>query len=152
MANTQKLLKRITALLQVDLQDLLMDKDAPPGTPGEAAESDAAHWIAEMEKGLEQAQDAVAAALVQERQLLGKLREAQACSGEWDAKTDAALQAGDEERARVTLRRKLAYDQAAAELQGKLDHHRKTMADMKASVEALQVKIKDARHQYRALR
>jgi len=132
---TQKLLDRIAVLLKVNVNDLLMDSPDPQAT--------AAYWRAEMERGLEQAKDAVAAALVQERQIERQLSEAQAGMSEWDAKADAALQAGDEDRARMALQRKLTYEHIAAEAQQKLEHHRQVIAEMKSAVNALQAKAQD---------
>jgi phage shock protein A len=132
---TQKLLDRIALLLQVSLADLLMDE----ADPQEAV----AHWRAEAERGLSDAQDAVARAIVQERQMEKQLRGALSSSAAWDAKVDAALQAGDEGRARAALRRKATYDQSARAFQEKLDHHRLVLSEMKASLRALQVKAQD---------
>ena len=132
---TQKLLDRIATLLQVNLSDLALDEADPQAA--------VAHWRAEMERGLEQAKDAVAAARVQERRLEQQLKEAQISIARWDAQVDAALQARDEEQALVALRRKMAYESVAQELQLKLDHHRQVVAEMKASVKALQDKIQD---------
>jgi phage shock protein A len=132
---TQRLLDRITLLLQVSLADLLMDEVDP--------QEAIAHWRAEAERGLADAQDAVARAIVQERQMEKQLREAQSSSAAWDAKVDAALQAGDESRARAALRRKATYEQTARLFQDKLDHHRQVLADMKAGLGALEIKMQD---------
>jgi len=132
---TQQLLNRITTLLKVNASDLMMDA----ANPQEAV----ARWRAEMERGLEQAKDAVAAARVQERRLEQQLKEAQISMAKWDAQVDAALQSGDEEQARVALRRKKTYECVAQELQQKLDHHRQVVVEMRASVKALQDKIQD---------
>ena len=132
---TQKLLDRIALLLKIDVNDLLME-DADP-------QAAVAHWRAEVERGVSQAKDAVAAALSQERQIERQLREAQAGMAEWDAKADAALQAGDEDQARIALQRKLTYEHIAAEAQQKLGHHRQVIAEMKSAVNALQMKAQD---------
>ncbi len=132
-----KLSRRIRALLQVNLSDLLMDEADPQDA--------VAHYLAEMDEGVAQAKDAVAAAIAQQRQLEKQTKAAQVSISEWDAKTDASLQAGDEEQARRALRRKMAYEDVAKELQKKLDHQRQVVADMKASVAALQDKAKEAR-------
>ena len=132
---TQKLLERIAVLLKVNLQDLLMESADPQET--------AAYWRAEMEGGLADAKDAVARALAQERQLERRLQTAQTSIAKWDDKVDAALQAGDEDRARAALNRKMTYEQVAQDLQEKLDLHRQVTAKMKASVSALQEKAQD---------
>jgi len=132
---TQELLERIAALLKVSLQDLLME-----GTdPQEAV----AYYRTEVEDGLAEAKDAVAKAVAQERHIAKQLGAAESSAAEWDARVDVALQAGDDARARAALRRKASYECAAQGLQAKLDHHRQVLADMKASVSALQEKIKD---------
>ena len=130
-----KLFDRIAALLKVNLSDLLMEE----ADPQEAV----AHWRAEMESGLADAKDAVAKAMAQERQLEKELRAAQSSAADWDAQTDVALQAGDEDKARAALKRKAAYERVAQELRAKLDHQRQVMAEMKASVKALEVKAQD---------
>jgi phage shock protein A len=134
-AQTHKLLERIAALLKVNLQDLLMESPDP--------QEAAAHWRAEMESGLADAKDAVAKAVARERQIAKQLGAAESSAAEWDAKVDAALEAGDDARARAALKRKALYERVAQGLQAKLDQHRKVLADMKASVNALQEKVKD---------
>jgi len=129
---TQNLLDRIAVLLKVNLQDLLMES----ADPQEAA----AHWRAEIKSGLADAKDAVARALAQERQIERRLQAAQSSIEKWDAKVDAALQAGDEDRARTALNRKMTCERITQDLQAKLDHHRQVIVKMKASVNALQEK------------
>ena len=136
MANL-KLSRRIAALLGVNLSDLLMDETDPQDA--------VAHYLAEMDEGIAQAKDAVAAAIAQQRQLEKQAKTAQASSAEWDAKTDAFLRVGDGEQARRALKRKMAYEGVAKELQKKLDHQQQVVTDMKASVAALQDKAKEAR-------
>lgn len=133
-----RLFNRIAALLKISLDDLLMDS---------SDQDAAAHWIAEMESGLAQAKDAVASAVAQERQLERQWQEAQTLCDEWDAKTDAALQAGDDARARQALKRKINYERAAAEARERLECQRQAAAEMKASLGALQAKIAEARRQ-----
>lgn len=132
---TQELLDRITTLLGVSLQDLLMESADPQET--------VAYWRAEMEAGLADAKDAVAKAVAQERQLEKQLKAAQSSADAWDAKVDAALEAGDEARARTALKRKMTYEGMANELRQKLDRQRQVIAEMKASVSALQQKAID---------
>jgi phage shock protein A len=131
------LLKRIATLLEINLDDLLMGAADPHDA--------AAPIIADMERGLAQARDAVASAVVKERQLERQLVEASALNEEWDAKTDAALQAGDEDLARSALKHKLSYQQRAEALQAELDRHRQALAEMKAGLSALQAKVKETR-------
>ncbi len=104
-----------------------------------------AHYLAEMDEGIAQARDAVAAAIAQQHQLEKQVQAARASGAEWDAKTDASLKAGDEEQARRALKRKMAYERVAEESQKKLDHQRQVVAEMKASVAALQDKAQEAR-------
>ena len=132
---TQKLLERIAMLLKVNVNDLLMESTDP--------QEAVAYWRAEMEGGLADAKDTVARALAQERQLEKQLQAAQTSIAKWDAKVDAALPAGDEDRARAALNRKMTYERIAQDLQQKLDHHRQVTAKMKASVSALQEKAQD---------
>ena len=132
-----KLSRRMAALLQVNLSDLLMDEADPQDA--------VAHYLSEMDEGIAQAKDAVAAAIAQQRQLEKQVKATQVSSAEWDAKTDALLKAGDEEQARRALRRKMAYERVAEDLQKKLDHQQQVVAEMKASVAALQDKAKEAR-------
>ncbi len=132
-----KLSRRITALLQVNLSDLLMDEADPRDA--------VVHYLAEMDEGIARAKDAVAAAVAQQHQLEKLVEAAQAPGAEWDAKTDALLKAGDEEQARRALKRKMTYERVAEELQKKLDHQQQVVAEMKASVAALQDKAKEAR-------
>jgi len=132
-----KLSRRITALLQVNLSDLLMDEADPRDA--------VTHYLAEMDEGIARAKDAVAAAVAQQHQLEKQVEAAQASGAEWDAKTDASLKAGDEEQARRALKRKMAYERVAEDLQKKLDHQQQVVAEMKASVAALQDKAKEAR-------
>ena len=132
---TQKLLERIAILLKVNLQGLLIESADPPET--------AAYWRTEMAGGLADAKDAVAKAIAQEHQLEKQLGAARSSADAWDGKVDAALEAGDETRARAALKRKMAYECVGNELQNKLAHHRQVMADMKASVSALQAKVID---------
>lgn len=132
---TRKLLDRITALLEVSLQDLLMESADPQET--------VAYWRAEMEAGLADAKDAVAKAIAQERQLEKHLKVAQSSADEWDGKVDAALQACDEARARAALKRKMTYESMANDLQQRLTHQHQVIAEMKKSVSALQAKVID---------
>ena len=132
---SDKLLTRLKALAQTSLDDVLAESPDPQAA--------AAHWRAEANKGLAQAQDALAAAVAQEHQLDKRLAEAQALDAEWDAKTDAALQAGDEDGARRALKRKMAYEASVAELRQSLDRQRQVVADMKASVNALRDKVQE---------
>ena len=104
-----------------------------------------AHYLAEMDEGIAQAKDAVAAAIAQQHQLEKQAQAAQSFGAEWDAKTDAWLKAGDEEQARRALKRKMAYQRVAEESQKKLEHQQPGVAEMKASVAALQDKAKEAR-------
>jgi phage shock protein A len=132
---TQKLLERIAALLEVSLQDLLMESADPQET--------AAYWRGEMAGGLADAKDAVAKAMAQERQLEKQLRAAQSSADAWDVKVDAALQACDDARARAALKRKMTYESMANDLQLRLAHQHQVIADMKKSVSALQAKVID---------
>lgn len=132
---TRKLLDRITTLLQVSLQDLLMESADPQET--------VAYWRAEMQAGLADAKDAVAKAIAQERQLEKHLKAAQSSADEWDGKVDAALQACDDARARAALKRKMTYESMANELQQRLAHQHQVIAEMKKSVSALQAKAID---------
>jgi phage shock protein A len=132
---TQKLLDRIALLLKVNVDDLLMEEPDPQAA--------VAYWRAEIEQGLAQAEDAVAAAIAQERQIERQLREAQLGAAKWDAKADEALHTGDEEQARAALRRKLTYECIANEAQHKLEHHRQVVIDMKAALSALKAKAQD---------
>lgn len=130
-----KLLGRIAALLEVSLQDLLMESADPQET--------VAYWRAEMEAGLADAKDAVARAVAQERQLEKRLEAAQSSADEWDAKVDAALETGDDAQARTALKRKMTYEGMANELRQKHDRQRQVIAEMRASVSALQQKAID---------
>lgn len=134
---TQKLLDRIALLLKINVDDLLMEEPDPQAAVAREA------WRAEIEQGLAQAQDAVAAAIAQERQIERQLREAQLGAAKWDARADEALRTGDEEQARAALRRKLTYECIADEAQKKLEHHRQVVTDMKAALSALQAKAQD---------
>ncbi len=130
-----KLLDRIAWLLKVNLQDLLLESADPSET--------AAYWRAEMASGLAEAQDAVAKAVALEHQIEKQLKAAQSSADERNAHVDAALQAGDEPRARAALKRKLAYEDIARESQHRLAHQQQVTADMRASVSALQAKVID---------
>jgi phage shock protein A len=141
---TQKLLDRITLLLKINVDDLLLDETDPQAA--------VAHWRAEVERGLSQAKDAVAAAISQERQIERQLRKAQAGMAEWGAKADAALQAGDEVQGRAALSRKLTYERIAAEAQQELEHHRQVIEEMKSAVNALQAKAQDLAGPHRPVR
>jgi phage shock protein A len=132
---TRKLLDRITALIEVSLQDLLMESADPQET--------VAYWRAEMQAGLADAKDAVAKAITQERQLEKALKAAQSSADEWDGKVDAALQACDDARARAALKRKMTYESMANDLQQRLAHQHQVIAEMKKSVSALQAKVID---------
>jgi phage shock protein A len=127
------LLKRIGDWLAINPNDLLLEPDNP--------HAEAAHLIAEMESGLRQAQDAIAAAVVQERRLERQWQQALARANEWDTKTDAALQAGDDKQARRALKRKQFYQAKAAELQAALGKQRQTIAEMKAGLGALRAQV-----------
>jgi phage shock protein A len=127
-----RLLERIAVLLKVNLQDLLMESADPQET--------VAYWRAEMEAGLADAKDAVAKAMAHERQLEKQLKAAQSSADEWDAKVDAALEASDDVRAHIALKCKMTYEGMANELRKKLDRQRQVIAEMKASVSALQQK------------
>ena len=133
-----KLSKHIAALVRVNLDDLLLEAADPQDA--------VAHYLAEMDEGLAQAKDAVATAVAQEHHLKQRLMAARADSAEWDAKTDAALQTGDEEQARHALKRKLSHERVAKEIQEKLDRQKQVVAEMKASLSALQAKIEEAHH------
>lgn len=102
-----------------------------------------AYWRAEMEAGLADAKDAVARAVAQERQLEKRLEAAQSSADEWDAKVDAALETGDDAQARTALKRKMTYEGMANELRQKHDRQRQVIAEMRASVSALQQKAID---------
>ena len=130
---------RISALLKISISDLFLEADDP--------QQAAAPLLDEMEGGLAQARDAVAAAMVKERQLEQQLVKAQAMRAEWDAKTDAALHAGDDDGARRALKRKIAFERRASEAQATLEQQRETVAEMRASLRALREKAKDIRQQ-----
>jgi phage shock protein A len=130
-----RLLERIAVLLKVNLQDLLMESADPQET--------VAYWRTEMEAGLADAKDSVAKAVAQERQLEKQLKAAQSSADAWDVRVDAALEAGDDARARTALKRKMTYEGMANESRQKLDRQRQVIAQMKASVSALQQKAID---------
>ena len=132
---TQKLIKRIAVLLEVNLQDLLLESADPRET--------VAYWRAEMKGGLADAQDAVARAVALGHQIEKQCKSAQSSADQWDTKVDAALQAGDERRARAALKRKIAYEDMARELQRRLAHQHQVIAEMKKGVSALQEKVLD---------
>lgn len=132
---TQKLLERIALLLEVNLRDLLLESADPRET--------AAYWRAEMDGGLADAKDAVAKAIAQACRLEKQIKAAQSSAGEWDAKVDAALHAGDDVRARSALKRKMTCESMANELQQKLAHQHQVTAEMKKSVSALQAQVID---------
>jgi len=130
---------RIATLLKISISDLLLEADDP--------QEAAAPLLAEMESGLAQAKDAVAAAVVKEHQLEQQLVKAHALSAEWDAKTDTALHSGDDDAARHALKRKIAYERRASEVQAALEQQRETVAEMRDGLKALQEKVEDIRHQ-----
>src|SRR5512136_881657 len=134
---SRSLFKRAAVLLEINLDDLLMDAADPNAA--------AADYLAEMERGLAQAKNAVAAEIAKGRQIERQLAEARASGAEWDAKADAALRAGDEEQARLALKRKLFYQHRLEELQEELDRHTQTVAEMKTSLSGLQAKAEDVR-------
>ncbi len=135
MVMRDRLFDRIATLLKVNLNELLLDSTDP--------QESRAHWIAEIESGLAQVKDAVAAAIAREHRLERQWHKALALSQMWDARTDAALQAGDEAHARAALKRKLAYERSARATLEQLERQRQIVADMKASLNALQAKLQD---------
>ncbi|MBN1890125.1 MAG: PspA/IM30 family protein [Thermoflexales bacterium] len=134
---TKSLFKRIAGWLAIDPNDLWLDVADP--------EAKVRSLLAEMDSGLVQTKDAVAKAVVKEHQLAQRLARMAAAIAEWDAKADAALQAGDEKAARRALERKQPYRRAAQDIQASLDKQRQTVAEMKASLSLLQAKANEIR-------
>lgn len=132
---THTAITQITALLQVSLENMLAESPDPLA----ATE----HWRAEMRRGLTQAEDAVAAAVTQERRIEQERQSALASMAEWDVKVDDALRGGDEIQARAALERQRSYESIARAREQELEQHRKVMADMKAALKALRDKVQD---------
>jgi len=129
------MLDRIGTLLKINLVELLAEAQDPQDA--------VSRFLEDAWRGVAQAKDAVAAAIVQERRLAKQLAQAQAQAAVLDARTDAALEAGDDAAARDLLQQKLRAERVAAELEPELLHQRQTLAEMRAAVRALETKAGD---------
>jgi phage shock protein A len=136
-----RLFRRVTALLRINVDDLLMDTTDPNAAMARAQ--------ADLENGLTQIKDAVAAAVTRLHHLERQAQAAQAACAAWDAKTDAALQAGDDERARQALQRQLDYQRAAELAQAEWERQQRLVVEMKTNVEALQAKLEQVKGKMR---
>jgi phage shock protein A len=135
--STRRLLERLTVLLKANLSELLLEA---PDVPDAIA-----HYLGELDRHLGQAKDAVASVVAQIGQLERRRQEAAAQSAAWDARTDAALLAGDDEEARRALQRKESYDRLVEDLERRLERLQRLQAEMRTSLTALQMKSEDVR-------
>jgi len=140
-----KLLAKLRRLFRRILAFLLAREDDEP-----FAEID--RLIREAETELERARDAVAKALVYEKDLEREMLAAVALVQEWDRRAEQALRDDRADDARHAVERKLAYEQAASGLKSELQKQSDAVAYMRSRVQALQTRVESAAHQRSILR
>ena len=129
--------QRIADMIKANINDLL-DKAEDP-------EKMIKQIILDMEKELEKCTDVLGDAMASQKQLSKQLERSKAESAQWETKAKLALKAGDQDLAKRALAKKVNADKQVEDYQRLYDQASGQVATIKAQVDALKLKLDEAR-------
>jgi len=137
------LFARLSDLISANLNALLDAAEDP--------ERMLAQVIREMEDGLAAARRQGACAIAAERRLGRELEQNRTAAARWKEQARLALAGGREDLARRALARKLEHDDLVCALDAQWAAARRTSAEVKAALQALEARLGEARRKQRVL-
>jgi phage shock protein A len=138
---------KVSLLARATFQDLFVEDGTPgPGAGGYAAESSHA-GLDLFQQRLDELQPGLALLAARSRRMEAEQRQAQAALESLDLAVDDALRAGQDAQARALLVRRKEIETQAGELIRRREELDSLAREMKAAVDALRVRLKEARGQ-----
>ncbi len=131
------ILGRISTLIKSNLNSAV-DKMTDPG-------KEIDQLIVEMEDNQKKARGEVQATMALEKRHKQKVDALKKSAGEWEARAERAVQAGDDALAREALKRKLEVDAELHEAQGLLDEQAAYADQLTMALKALDVRVKEVK-------
>ena len=128
---------RISDIFKANVNDAL-DKMEDP-------EKMIKQMVIEMQEAIAKATSGLATAMAQEKKLERDYTTYAESAKGWESKAMAALQAGNEDLAKQALAKKAESDQQARQFESMLTSARASTGNLKSQVEALKVKLSEAR-------
>ena len=129
--------KRINDIISANINDLIDRVEDP--------ERMIKQIIREMEDNITRAKEGVIDAIASEKQLLKDLDSQRRQSAEWLKKAEGALQAEQEDMARVALTRKKEHDSIIKALEPSWEAAKATSERLKTQLHALEAKLEEAK-------
>jgi phage shock protein A len=131
------ILGRISTLIKSNLNSAV-DKMTDPGREIDQLVND-------MEDQQKKARGEVQSTLAAEKRQRQKVEALTKSAGEWEARAERALQAGDESLAREALKRKLDIDAELAEAQRALDEQARYATELTQALKALDQRVREVK-------
>jgi phage shock protein A len=135
--------KRINDIITANINDLIDRVEDP--------ERMLKQIIREMEESSNRAKEGVIDAIASEKQLRKDLEHHRRQSAEWHQKAEEALNAGQEDLARMALTRKKEHDNILKALEPSWEAAKATSEHLKAQLHALEAKLEEARRKRSSL-
>ena len=101
--------------------------------------------IRDMEEGYREAREQVINAMADQKRLEKKYLANLNLAKEWEHKAEVAVQSGDEDLARKTLKRVQDYEELSNDLKLALDRQEDNVTNLQVQLSALQAKIEEAK-------
>jgi phage shock protein A len=135
--------KRINDIISANINDLIDRVEDP--------ERMIKQIIREMEESINRAKEGVIDAIASEKRLQKDLEHHRRQSAEWLHKAEEALNAGQDDLARMALTRKKEHDNILKALEPSWESAKTTSAHLKAQLHALEAKLEEARRKRSSL-
>ena len=135
--------KRINDIISANINDLIDRVEDP--------ERMIKQIIREMEESINRAKEGVIDAIASEKRLQKDLEHHRRQSAEWLDKAEEALNAGQDDLARMALTRKKEHDNILKALEPSWESAKATSAHLKAQLHALEAKLEEARRKRSSL-
>lgn len=129
--------KRINDIISANINDLIDRVEDP--------ERMIKQIIREMEDNIARAKEGVIDAIASEKQLLKDLDHHRRQSAEWLKKAEVAIEAGQEDMARMALTRKKEHDDIIRALEPSWEAAKATSERLKTQLHALEAKLEEAK-------
>jgi phage shock protein A len=129
--------KRLNDIISANINDLIDRVEDP--------ERMIKQIIREMEENIARAKDGVIDAIASEKQLFKDLDSQRRQSAEWLKKAEGALEAGQEDMARVALTRKKEHDNIIKALEPSWESAKATSERLKTQLHAIEAKLEEAK-------
>jgi phage shock protein A len=135
--------KRINDIITANINDLIDRVEDP--------ERMLKQIIREMEESINRAKEGVIDAIASEKQLRKDLEHHRRQSAEWHQKAEEAVNAGQEDLARMALTRKKEHDNILKALEPSWEAAKATSEHLKSQLYALEAKLEEARRKRSSL-